>query len=549
MKNDVATPSQTPDLQQENEQLRQRNAQQQKQLDQLQAQLSQKDALIEHYLEQLRLLKKKQFGTSSEKNAVEQEQLSLFNEAEALADEKAAEPSVEEITYTRRKQKTTKEENLEDLVTEVVEHELAGDELACLQCAETMQEVKVEVRYEIKIIPAKVEVIKHRQHVYACANCEANDIQTPFKAGRGYEPFLPKSSASVETVAWLLDQKYNLGLPLYRLEQAIQQQMGLNLSRQTTSNWILKTAELFVEPIVAEMRRHLLQQAHLHADETRVQVLNEPGRSAEQKSYMWLYRTGRGSPPIVLYDYQTTRASKHPVKFLEGFSGTLQVDGYAGYDLLRPKVRLAGCWAHSRRKFTEVLDALPKGTDRTGSLAAVALKMIAELYAVESKLNAAWGEDLTAEALLAISKERQEKSGEICDRYFQFCRENKSRTTGKLRDAIVYSLNEEQKLRHFLTDPACEIDNNRAERSVKPFVMGRKAWLFSNTPRGAEGSALLYSLIVTAKENKLKVYDYLVYLFKRIPAGGFANSDDWAAVMPWSKSLPDELHVKSNSKM
>ena len=168
-----------------------------------------------------------------------------------------------------------------------------------------------------------------------------------------------------------------------------------------------------------------------------------------------------------------------------------------------------------------MLDALPKGTDRTGSLAAVALKMIAELYAMESKLKDTWGEDLTSEIILDIQKERQEKSTGICDRYFQFCRENKNRSTGKLRDAMAYSLNEERKLRHFLIDPVCEIDNNRAERSVKPFVMGRKAWLFSNTPRGAEASALLYSLVVTAKENKIKVFDYLVYLLKRIPAGGF----------------------------
>lgn len=159
------------------------------------------------------------------------EQLSLFNEPEALANDKIAEPTVEEITYTRRKQKSTKEENLEDLVTEVVEHELTGEDLACPQCGETMQEIKAEVHYEIKIIPAKVEVIKHRQHIYACANCEAKDITTPFAQGRGYAPFLPKSSVSAKTVAWLLDQKYNLGLPLYRLEQNVQQQMDFSLSR------------------------------------------------------------------------------------------------------------------------------------------------------------------------------------------------------------------------------------------------------------------------------------------------------------------------------
>lgn len=537
MINDAANHQGHPDLQQEIEQLRQKIAI-------LQQQLVQKDALIAHYLEQFRLLQKKQFGTSSEKNLLVPEQLNLFNEPETLADAGLAEPTVEEITYTRRKQKTSKEENLEDLVTEVIEHELTGADLDCPQCGEPMQEVKVEERYEIKIIPAKVEVVKHRQHIYACANCEANDIHTPFAAGQGYAPFLPKSSAGVETIAWLLDQKYNLGLPLYRLEQAVQRQMGLNLSRQTMSNWILKAAEIYVEPLYGEMQRQLLQQKNLCADETTLQVLNEPGRTAEQKSYMWMFRTGRGSPPIILYDYQTTRASKHPVRFLEGFSGTLQVDGYSGYNKLQPQVKLAGCFAHARRKFTEVLDALPKGTDKTGSLAAQALKMIAELYAVESKLKETWGDDLTGDALQAIAAARQQTSAEICDRYFLFCKVNKSRCTGNLRLAMEYSLNEEQKLRCFLTDPVCEIDNNRSERSIKPFVMGRKSWLFSNTQRGARGSALLYSLIVTAKENKLKVYDYLVYVLKRIPAGGFDNAADWNTILPWADNLPDDLRVK-----
>jgi transposase len=526
-----------PVLQQENDQLRQQNAD-------LKQQLLQKDALIAHYLEQFRLMQKKQFGVSSEKNIPAQEQLNLFNEPEALADGKQAEPTVEEITYTRRKQKTTKEENLEDLVTEVVEHELTGAALDCPQCSEMMQEVKIEERYEIKIIPAKVEVVKHRQHIYACANCEANDIHTPFKSGQGYIPFLPKSSASAETVAWLLDQKYDLGLPLYRLEQNVQQQMGLNLSRQTMSNWILKTAELYIEPMYAEMRRQLLMQQHLHADETTLQVLKEPGRTAEQKSYMWMFRTGRGSPPMILYDYQTTRAAKHPVRFLEGSSGTLQVDGYAGYNQLRPKVQLAGCWAHVRRKFIEVLDSLPKGTDQTGSLSAEALKMIAELYAIESKLKVLWSDTLTEDAVQAIQAARQSKSTEICDRYFEFCKANKNRSTGKLRQALEYGLNEEQKLRHFLSDPSCEIDNNRAERAIKPFVMGRKAWLFSNTQRGARGSAMLYSLIVTAKENKLKIYDYLVFVLKQIPAGGFDKASDWQTLMPWSDDLPVDLRVK-----
>ena len=206
----------------------------------------------------------------------------------------------------------------------------------------------------------------------------------------------------------------------------------------------------------------LLSMPHLHADETTLQVLNEPGRTAKQKSYMWLFRSGRGSPPCVILDYQTTRASKHPVKFLEGFSGTLQVDGYGGYNQLQPRVLLAGCWAHARRKFSDVLDALPKGTDKTGSLAAEAVRMIGKLYAVEKKLKDDWGDDgLTQDAVLAIRTARHTKSLPVCDQYFEFCKTNKNRCTGKLREAMQYSLNEEKKLRVFLNDPACEIDNNR----------------------------------------------------------------------------------------
>lgn len=342
-----------------------------------------------------------------------------------------------------------------------------------------------------------------------------------------------------------MDQKYNLSMPLYRLEQNVRQQMGLNLSRQTMSNWLMKTAELYIEPMVEQMHRQLLSMPHLHADETTLQVLNEPGRTAKQKSYMWLFRSGRGSPPVVIFDYQTTRASKHPVRFLEGFSGTLQVDGYGGYNQLQPKVQLAGCWAHARRKFSDVLDSLPKGTDKKGSLAAEALQMIGKLYAVEKKLKDDWGDDgLTQDAILAIQTARQNKSQAICDQYFEFCKTNKNRCTGKLREAMQYSLNEETKLHVFLDHPTCEIDNNRAERSVKLFVLGRKAWLFSNTQRGARSSAMLYSLIVTAKENKLKVYDYLVYLLQRLPVGGFENTEDWDALMPWSASLPADLRVK-----
>jgi|LSQX01.2.fsa_nt_gb transposase len=530
MKSEQQDTSNTLDLKQENEQLKRQNA----------ALLEQ----LEHYQQQFRLLQKKMFGSSSEKNIVMPEQLSLFNEAEITADEKIDEPTIEEITYTRRKAKSTKEENLEDLVTEVVLHDLDEAQKICPDCDNQMQEIKTENRYELKIIPAKVEVIKHITPVYACNSCDGKDFSTNFAKSKDYEPFLPKSSASIETVAWLLEQKYSLGMPLYRLEEQVKQ-MELTLSRQTMSNWLIKTAKLYIRPVYDYLYQKLLTQKHLHADETTLQVLNEPGRTAQQKSYMWLFRTGRASPPIVLYNYQTTRASKHPVKFLTGYSGLLQIDGYQGYNQLPKSIELAGCWAHARRKYTDILTSLPKGTNTKDSLAAKALEMIGQLYGVERMLSKKYESNLDEQALADIHQTRQEQSKPVCDEYFSWCKVNRGRTTGSLRKAIDYSLNEEKKLRVFLDKSICEIDNNRAERSIKPYVMGRKAWLFSGSAQGADSSAMIYSLIITAKENKLRIYDYLVYLFKHIAASRIdPNSLDLEPLMPWSETLPEQLRVR-----
>lgn len=522
---------------QENEQLKRQNAA-------LLAQLKQKDDLLEHYQQQFRLLQKKQFGSSSEKNLIVPEQLSLFNEAEITADEKQAEPGIEQITYTRRKAKKTKEENLEELVTQVVVHDLDDTEKTCPDCDSQMQEVKVEDRYELKMIPAKVEVIKHRTPVYACNSCDGQDFRTNFAKSKAYEPFLPKSSAAIESIAWIFEQKYAFGMPLYRLEQQAKQ-MELDLSRQTMSNWVIKTARLYIRPVYDFLRHKLLSQTHLHADESGLQVLNEPGRTAAQKSYMWMYSSGRGSPPMIVYNYQTTRASKHPVKFLTDYSGLLQIDGYQGYNKLPASIELAGCFAHARRKYADILNSLPKNTDTKDSLAEKAIEMIGRLYAIEKQLTEKYeGKKLDELALKDIHKTRQKYSKPICDEYFSWCRQNKNKTGGSLFKAVQYSLNEEKKLRVFLDHPICEIDNNRAERYIKPYVTGRKAWLFANSTRGAESSAMIFSLVITAKENKLKIFDYLVYLFEQLAANRHdLDRIDLEPLMPWSDQLPKNLRV------
>ena len=537
MENDSNHLINTPDLEKENTQLKRQNAA-------LLAQLKQKDDLLEHYLQQFRLLQTKQFGSSSEKNLVLPEQLSLFNEAEITADEKQIEPDIEQITYARRKAKRTKEESLEQLVTEEVLHDLDDAEKVCPDCDSPLKEVKVEARYELKMIPARVEVIKHRTPVYACNSCDGLDFKTNIVKSKAYEPFLPKSSAAIESIAWILEQKYAYGMPIYRLEQQARQ-MNLDLSRQTMSNWVIKTARLYIRPVYDFLKHKLLSQNHLHADESGLQVLNEPGRTATQKSYMWMYSSGRGSPPVIVYNYQTTRASKHPVRFLTGYSGLLQIDGYQGYNKLPASIELAGCFAHARRKYTDILKSLPKNTNTNDSLAEKAIAIIGKLYAIERQLKEKYeGKQLDALALNDIYQTRQKHSKPICDEYFSWCRQNKNKTGGSLFKAIQYSLNEEKKLRVFLDHPICEIDNNRAERYIKPYVTGRKAWLFANSTHGAESSAMIFSLVITAKENKLKIFDYLVYLFEQLAANRYdLDMIDLEPLMPWSDLLPKNLRI------
>lgn len=514
----------------------------QKEIDTLKSELEKKDALIEYYLSQFRLLQEKRFGQSSEQHLVsgEYEQISLFNEAEALVEPEKSEESIEEMTYTRRKRKGKGSiQELSSLVTETIDHRLSEEASHCEACGSALRAFDSQSRYELKIIPAQVEVLEHLEHRYVCDTCEKTATESHFVQGPKHKRFLPQSVSSPETLAWLIEQKYRMHLPLYRLEQQLEEQMGLNLSRQTMSNWLLQSNTHYVSRMMEHFKGKLSEMRHLHADETTLTVLHEPGRSAIQKSYMWLYLSGRDEIPIALYDYQTTRANKHPQHYLKDFHGDLQVDGYSGYNVLQSQgICLSGCWAHARRKYADVLKALPKELS-LDSLAGEAIKKITQLYRIEEELKKAyprWGPEAKAATALA----RKEKSTPLVEAYFAWVKEQKPLARGALKGALDYSLNEEKKLRCYLSNPNLEIDNNRAERGIKPFVMGRKNWLFSNTARGAEASANLYSLVETVRANGLKLYDYLCYLFKQM----MEKPDDIEYLMPWSSTLPLELRIQ-----
>lgn len=486
-------------------------------------------AKVSWFEEQFRLAQHRRFGASSERTPPDQ--LELFNEAETEADPSAAEPTLETVTYNRKKTRGNREAKLEQLPVETIEYRLMDDERVCSCCAGELHEMSTETRQELKIIPAEVKVVRHVRFVYGCRHCEREEIRTPIVTAPMPAPVAPGSLASPSIMAYVMSQKYVESLPLYRQEQQFIR-LGVDLSRQTMANWMMLGADRWLDPLYQHMHAHLLKQDILHADETTFPVLHEPGKAATAKSYLWMYRTGHIGPPIILYEYQPTRSGDHPRRFLTEFKGYLHVDGYAGYHKVA-NVVLVACWAHSRRKFAEALKALPEGKHSATTASAEGLSFCNQLFDIERKLKIVTSEERY--------KVRLAESRPILDAFLAWLKTQRSRVLPKsaLGEAITYCLNQWEKLVAFLKDGRLELDNNRGERSIKPVVIGRKNWLFANTTRGAKASAVIYSIIETAKANSLNPFLYLTHLFEQLPQLA-SLTDDKALdkLVPWSQSLP-----------
>ena len=498
-------------------------------------------AEIQWLKEQLGLAKHRLFAPSSEKSPTGQEAL-LFNEAEANAAPEVPEPVHQTITYTRRKVAGQRELNLSGLPVEEIEYKLPQEEQVCPACAGHLHEMGADVRTEIKVIPATITVVKHIRSKYACRHCQNNEIKTPILTAPMPITAFPNSLASPSAVAHILCQKFVEGSPLYR-QQAALQRLGFELSRQTMANWMLAGAG-WLDKLYARMTTLLRERDVAHADETTLQVLKEEGRAAQTESYMWLYRSGRDGPPIVLFEYQPTRAREHPRQFLKGFAGFLHVDGYVGYEGL-PGVILVGCWSHARRKFVEALNTLPAPVRKKGGTPSHAgLAFCDALFKIERDLH-----DLTPEERFTA---RQERSVPVLEKLRTWLDDMDSKVLPKtaLGAAVTYCRNQWTKLNNFLQDGRLELDNNRAERAIKPFVIGRKNWLFSNTPGGARSSAVIYSLVETAKENGLNPLPYLTYLFEQLPNVNLKDPQALDRLLPWADPIQEHFHipVKHGSK-
>ena len=476
-------------------------------------------------LEQLFAMKKKQFGSSSERSDAEiYEQLSLlFNEAEACLEEECREEVSVPVVEVRSHSRKRKSGNVRDILpadTEVVEveHTLPEGERTCPECGEVMEAIGTEVRETLELIPAKAVLHRDIYYTYACQNCKEDETSTPVIQTPKEPALIPGSYASPEAVAHIAVQKFKMGSPLYRQEMEWNA-AGVMLSRQTMSNWLVRCANDWIIPIREELRSHMIQKHDLlHADETEVQVLHEEGRAPQAKSYMWLYRTsGDAEHPIVLYDYQPGRGQEYPNAFLDGFHGYLQTDGYSGYNGLRD-VTHVGCWAHARRKFEEARQAVPKGKRSTTAEEGVAY--CTRLFQLEEKFK-----DLPTEER---KQKRLEQAKPVLDAMLAWANTRNAAPKSKLGIALNYLKNQWPSLIAYLEDGRIELSNNRAERSIKPFVISRKNFLFANTPDGAKSTAALFSLIETAKEEGLDPYRYLVWVFREAPKR-FCEDREWAA--------------------
>ena len=458
--------------------------------------LSQVMSRYQYLEEQFRIAQHKQFGQSTEGHPGQGE---LFNEAEAFAVE--SDTQEEAISYPRKK--PTRKPLPKDLPREVIVHDISDEEKVCGCCAGELHRIGEDKSEKLQFIPAQVKVIEHVRPKYACRTCEKDGISNTVKQAPVPHSVIPKGYATPSLLSQIITSKYQYGLPLYRQESMFKQH-GIELSRKTMADWIIHCAELF-KPLYDRLHQHILKQPVIAADETTLKVVE----SEKVNSYMWLYASGADSPignisgteipNIVLYDYHNSRAGQCAVDFLKGYSGYLQVDGYQGYE--QTQATLIGCWAHARRKFMEA----KKGAGKKGSgKADWALNHIQKLYRLETQLK-----DKTVEERYIT---RQEKSVPLLSQLHMWLMKSAQQVLPKtkLGEAIQYCLNQWKKLERYTLDGLLSIDNNRAERGIKPFVIGRKNWLFSQTATGANASAVLYSIIETAKANDLNVFEYVM---------------------------------------
>jgi transposase len=510
-------------------------AQQQETLDRQREMIEERDALIAILQEWKRLAQSQRFGRKSERFASD-EQARLFDEAEAIL-AKEVDTEGEDVAVPAPTRRKRRPRALPDFlpVQEIV-HDLPDEEKICPHDpGHRLVEIGRETSDQLKFIPATVEIVRHVRPKYARGHCKQGVRIAPMP-----KLPVPKSIATPSLLAQVVTSKYVDGLPLYRQEK-IFDRLGLGLSRATLAHWMVKMGDL-VEPLVEEIRSEVRAGGFVQCDETPFQVLKEPGKTAESQSYLWALRGGPLEHPLLYYEYDPSRSGEVPKRLLRGFEGFLQTDGYTGYTAIgdEPGVVHVGCWAHARRKFDEALrgQKSKKGKAKPTakqSKARQALTQIQELYKIERTLREA--------ATEVRQRERLARSKPVIGKLRRWLDDALGTVppqslTGK---ALAYLDAQWPRLVRVLDDGRIPLDTNLVENAIRPFVLGRKNWLFADTQAGARASANLYSLIETAKANHIEPWRYLNHLFDVLPR--VERAEELRRLLPWNLD-PDALRPR-----
>lgn len=510
--------------------------QQQEQLEAITKELHASNEKIQLLMEQVILGKQNRFGRSSEKMEDTSQicfreidgTIIFFNEAEAICDLNAAEPEDLELKSPKQpKRKGKKEADLSGLPVRRIDHYLSEEELEAEFGVRGWKQLPDAISRKYHFVPAKVEVEEHHIGVYASKTDEHMVKADHPKA------LLHGSLVSPSLGAAIINGKYVNAVPLYRLEQEFQR-YGLQITRQNMANWCIRLAEEYLSILYDYLHKELYFYHVIQADETPV-LVNHDGRGAGSKSWMWVYRSGHlyQKRQIVLYEYQQTRNASHPREFLKGYDGICVTDGYQVYHTLEKELEeltIAGCWVHCRRRFDEALKLIPKSYQKESN-AFLLMKQIQAIYREEGKLK-----DLSSDERL---KQRQAVIKPLVDAFFAYLKTINVSKKDKFGDAVGYALNQEKYLRVFLTDGDVPIDNNASERAIRGFCIGKKNWQMIDTIHGAKSSAIIYSIVETAKANNLKPFDYVQHLLEEIPK--HMNDKDCSFLedlLPWSEKLP-----------
>ena len=513
----------------------------QDQNDKLSGEIQELNKKMEVLIEQITLANKNRFGRSSEKMTDTSQicfmevdgTIVFFNEAEAVSDLDAEEPDTLENKPARKAKAVGKKEaDIKDLPVNIINHYLTDEELVAEFGKNGWKQLPDAISKRYRFIPAKVEIDEHHVGVYAS---ETDDriikVDHP-------KALLHGSLVSPTIAAAIINGKYVNAVPLYRLEQEFFR-YGLTITRQNMANWLIRLGESYLAVLYDYLHQELYNYHVIQADETPV-LVNRDGRSAGSKSYMWVYRSGHlyTDKQIVLYDYHKTRNCSHPREFLCNYSGICVTDGYQVYHTIekeREDLQIAGCWVHARRKFDEALTVIPKA-HRNKSDAFLVIKQIQAIYREEGKLNELSSKERLMQRQLVIKP--------LVDALFAYLKKMEPTvpTSGQLRKAYTYILNQEKYLRVFLEDGEVPIDNNASERAIRGFCIGKKNWQMIDTINGAHSSAVIYSIAETAKANNLKPYDYFVYLLEEIPKHMEQKDRTFLEdLLPWSKKLPEGI--------